>query len=325
MKKFLLVILCIVLMPVHVFACPAGDEFGRPYFEIFNREYTQKTMFYLGNSYYYRRELCLITDVHSIREAFSFPIVGRSVPELYGVWGEIFYPSRVDAGGTHFRINVGLQNTLEYWKEFVANSPNPIADMFYEILVERLHDDATDERFIRAKQRMAEHNITQALSHTLRVDHGVIFGDRVFNEIRDDLRIMFDPVMLDPVVVYMCDCFFHFTAEDIDTDSIVAINVDHFSGEIRQYPVIYENNLFRFTINEPGTFVLVSDTESFAAAENAPDNGIEENDNLPQETQGNGGNVLMIFAAFFAGGAVVIGALLLTQEKKPQGRKRGKK
>ncbi|MCL1883717.1 MAG: hypothetical protein FWF81_08205 [Defluviitaleaceae bacterium] len=288
LKKFLTIfcMICMICMIytfsiLKVMACPAGDEFGRPYFEIFNHDYTFKTMFYLSNSHYYRRELCLLTDTHSIRESFSFPIVGRSVPELYGVWGtdEIFYPTLVDASGTHFRLYVGLENMFQEWKAFAENSPDAIDDMFFDILVERLHDDRENANFIEASRRLEESDFTQVLTHMLRIDHGIIFGDRVFNEIRDDIRINFDPVLSDPITINMCDCYFHFISDDIDPHNVVAINVENLPGHVEVHPVVYENNLFSFTIWESGTFVLVyNEAEAEEIIEYVPYETAEESD-----------------------------------------------
>jgi len=320
--KQLMIIICIicVFLPTAALACPGGDEFGRPYFEVWNRDWTTKTMFYSLDQHFYRRELCTITYEHSSRESFSFPIVGQSVLPMYGYrnWGEINYPSSVSVSGTDFLMFVGLTNTFRQLRAIAEN--NEADEVFYDILVHRLHaTDGTDDNFFRAQSRFDDGGFTQALPQILRIEAGIIFEDMVFTEMQDDITAL--DSLHDTIEVFVQK------HEGIDVNNVVAINLDRELHEIDRIPLsLPRDDTIRFVIYESGTYAFVlNDFADFLSPESLYEQDpveilyeYEYNQETPDAANISG--VVAILIAL----VVVVGIIALLMKKK-QPKKRSRK
>jgi hypothetical protein len=255
LKALAALVICI-LLPLQVFACPtAGDEHGRTFFEIFNSDYTLRTMFYSQElNHFYRRESSLATDIISYRDSFSFPIVTEenfeNITYMSMTDDDIMSgkPISVFMHGVRYDMTVRLDTTFMALRRFTENSDEQIKNLYYDVLVKRLYwgdeNDTRREELLNAQNRIHELGLTLANPSILKIEIGIIPEDMFFTEIDDNTRIALDEIF-DPIELRI----FGRGAEDL-----VAVNIE--SGNIYKIPTYTDGISYTFQIIEAGTYVL---------------------------------------------------------------------
>jgi|GEM_PF-1607891 len=291
MKKIILFFL-VFAFPLQVFACPMGDERGRPYFEIWAEDFNSKTMFYELDGHFLRRERCMQTGFFSMRDAYSFPVVSQFLSDVYGYTNndEIDFPNNVTVFENDFFITVGLENTFGALKELAETESHN--ELFYNILAQRLHDCFDSEYILRARERLDEGNFTMALPHILRIEAGAVPHD-VFTEIDRDRTI---PIadLHDPIALQIMGL------ELMELNNIVAINLDRELQQMEKIPVRFQGNPFiadediwfapyTIDVRESGTYAFVRNDFLFPP----PPETVQEYEES-EEAEKSGFNVLFV-------------------------------
>jgi hypothetical protein len=244
------------MQPLRISACPVGgDEYGRPFFEIFNPDYTMRTMFYADlPNHFYRREQCLITNTFLIRESFSFPIVSedgfhKTYTHPSDVQLALEVPMNAHGWGVHYGMVINLQNTFTALSELAKFPDEEIKNLYYDVIVKRLHDDRNSENYQRALDRLTSSGFTQASPHIFRIEPGVVFEDIFYTEISEDNRIdLFR--LFDPIEVQMFGRI---------GENAVAINLSRGLDSLYKIPVVFNQGVYSFSIAEAGIYAIVED------------------------------------------------------------------
>jgi len=254
MKKIILFFLALIF-PLQVLACPTtGDEYGRPFFDIYNKDYTLRTMFYSQElNHFYRRERNLVTDEISYRDSFTFPIVieddFENITYLSMTDNEIMSgtPISVFMHGIRYDMTVRLDTTFMALRRMALNEQ--IKNLYYEVLVKRLswsdNNENRNGELLHAQNRIDELGLTQAHSSILKIEIGTIAEDMFFTENDENARTAMDE-LFDTIELRI-----QFSAGE----NVVAVNLE--SENLYKIPIYTDRFSSTFKIIEAGTYVLV--------------------------------------------------------------------
>ncbi len=281
MKKIFKLLICIMLLPLNILACPHVDSEGRPHLQTYNSDYTEMDMLYPQDGYLYVRNVTMTTDSISIgaqevdllKETYSFPICQDNEIYLAFYWfldesltqrpleeldveTDVENTTNIKVTNDTYQLDVYFEDTyhegMKYKNEFTEQ-------IFYDVTVDKINDDQYLNNIIDSNELTVLSN--DILDISFRFNIAEIIG----MDYKTDY----------PSISSLHDKVYVTMKSETDITDIVAINLKNkINVESNIEVTKTTDDLYTFEISEPGMYILTERVTT--SVEDSIDLGIQD-------------------------------------------------
>lgn len=337
MKKIIdkILLSVILLLPINTLACPHIDLAGEYHLQFYNLDYTEMTMMYPLQNYLYGKTvpmsiengMIVSNETDILTETFGFSLALDTASFLSFYWftdESLEYATPEDlnikttieglenqvVSSLYYNLDINLNNTFDESRKFITDE---IDQMYYNINVENISKNSNTSYHTL----LNANNITIIQDTILSIEAEYVITDIVdyyHNTENKAIRTLYDPIEV------------QIKGSESSKD-VVAMNLDDNLTQDNFIDVIYDNGMYKFEIENEGTYVVVEKNTSLDLKEtnslelkndeptssNNTDNDYY-NDIDHKETEEKNNSTIYIFAGISI--ILIIGTLILFSKIK---------